>query len=175
MPVTQAAPDHDDDALARRTDAPVVCDPGVRLMLLDADIRAQRVCATMWGTRVDACACQVGPVEKHHVSIGKLARGQYVTCLRLPNRAARALLPCRRHGVLRHAADRWAVRPTIGVIGMSIAIELVKPLATGPSRIVSGEVDLARSVTRATGMPIVLPTEVDQGARVAENARAESG
>jgi hypothetical protein len=66
-------------------------------------------------------------------------------------------------------------RPTIGVIGMSIAIELVKPLATGPSRIVSGEVDLARSVTRATGMPIVLPTEVDQGARVAENARAESG
>ena len=79
--VTDAAPDHYGDAvaIARRTGAPVVACPGVKLMLLDDGLPVEQIRSTMWGIRVKVGGVDIRPVENRHYSLGRLSDGQYIT------------------------------------------------------------------------------------------------
>lgn len=145
--VTHAAPDHYGDAaaIAKRTGAPIVCDPGVRLMLLDEGIPVEQIRATVWGVRVRVAGIDIHPIENHHFSLGRLSDGQYVTGQPL------AFIFETEPGVrFYHAGDTAyfdtralgeLYRPTIGLIGISTPIELAASMSPGAGEILSGEMD----------------------------------
>jgi L-ascorbate metabolism protein UlaG (beta-lactamase superfamily) len=154
--ISHAAPDHYGDvvALGMRTGAPIVCDPGVKLMLLDEGIPIEQIRPTMWGIRVEVAGIEIRPVENHHFSMGRLSGGQYITGQPL------AFIFESEPGVrFYHAGDTAffdmtligeMYRPTIGLIGVSTPVELEADWAPGAGRLLSGEMD------------------ADEGARVAE-------
>jgi L-ascorbate metabolism protein UlaG (beta-lactamase superfamily) len=153
--ISHAAPDHYGDvvALGKRTGAPIVCDPGVRLMLLDEGIPQEQIRPTMWGIRVEVGGLEIRPVENHHFSLGRLSDGQYITGQPL------AFIFETEPGVrFYHAGDTAffdmtligeLYGPTVGLIGISTPVELAS-WAPGAGRLLSGEMD------------------ADEGARVAE-------
>jgi L-ascorbate metabolism protein UlaG (beta-lactamase superfamily) len=174
--VTHAAPDHygDSAAIAKRTGAPIVCDPAVRLMLLDEGIPVEQIRATMWGIRVEVGGLEVRPVENRHYSIGRLKNDQWITGqplafifetepgIRFYHAGDSAYFDIRQIGEL--------YRPTIGLIGVSTPWELVDSWAPGAGRMLSGETDSdeAARMAEMLGLEAVVGChylEVDDEAR----------
>ena len=144
--VSHAAFDHlgDTAAIARRTGAPVVCDGGVRELLLDAGVSSDQVRATVWGIVVEVAGLLVRPVECHHWSAGRLADGR--TAVGVPL----AFIVETEPGVrIYHYGDTSVFdmrligelyRPTIGLLGCTVPHELLGRVP-GPGRLVTGEMD----------------------------------
>ena len=156
--VSHAAFDHlgDTAAIAKRTGAPVVCDGGVRELLLDQGVPSDQVRATVWGIVVEVAGLRIRPVECRHWSAGKLSDGR--TAVGVPL----AFIVETEPGVrIYHYGDTCVFdmrligelyAPTVGLLGCTVPHELLARVP-GPGRILTGEMD------------------ADEAARVAEMLR----
>jgi L-ascorbate metabolism protein UlaG (beta-lactamase superfamily) len=145
--VSHAAPDHlgDAAAIAKRTGAPVVCDGGVRRLLLDDGVDPGQVRATVWGIVVEVNGIRVRPVECHHWSAGQLADGTPVAGVPL------AFVVETEPGVrVYHYGDTCIFdmrligelyRPTVGLLGCTVPHELGERFAPGAGKLLTGEMD----------------------------------
>jgi L-ascorbate metabolism protein UlaG (beta-lactamase superfamily) len=144
--VSHAAFDHLGDAaeIALRTGAPVVCDGGVREILLDRGVPSEQVRATVWGIVVEVGGVLVRPVECRHWSAGKLSDGR--TAVGVPL----AFIVETEPGVrVYHYGDTCyfdmrligeQYRPTVGLLGCTVPHELLERVP-GPGRVLTGEMD----------------------------------
>ncbi len=144
--VSHAAFDHlgDTAAIALRTGAPVVCDGGVRRILLDRGVPSDQIRATVWGIVVEVGGVLVRPVECHHWSAGELADGTAVVGTPL------AFIVETEPGVrIYHYGDTaiFDMRligelygPTVGLLGCTVPHEL-SARVPGAGRLLSGEMD----------------------------------
>jgi len=144
--VSHAAFDHLGDAaeIALRTGAPVVCDGGVREILLDRGVPSEQVRATVWGIVVEVGGVVVRPVECRHWSAGKLSDGR--TAVGVPL----AFIVETEPGVrIYHYGDTCyfdmcligeQYRPTVGLLGCTVPHELLVRVP-GPGRVLTGEMD----------------------------------
>ncbi|HEY1370698.1 MAG TPA: MBL fold metallo-hydrolase [Gaiellaceae bacterium] len=144
--VSHAAFDHlgDTAAIAVRTGAPVVCDGGVRELLLDQGVPSEQVRATVWGIVVEVGGVLVRPVECRHWSAAKLSDGR--TAVGVPL----AFIVETEPGVrIYHYGDTCffdmrligeQYRPTVGLLGCTVPHELLDRVP-GPGRVLTGEMD----------------------------------
>lgn len=144
--VSHAAYDHlgDTAEIARRTGAPIVCDGGVREILLDRGIPPHQVRATIWGVVVEVGGVVVRPVECRHWSAGKRADGSMAVGVPL------AFIVETEPGVrIYHYGDTCffdmrligeQYRPTVGLLGCTVPRELLDR-TPGPGRVLTGEMD----------------------------------
>jgi L-ascorbate metabolism protein UlaG (beta-lactamase superfamily) len=144
--VSHAAFDHygDTAAIARRTEAPVVCDAAVRAMLIDQGVSPDQVSATTWGIVVEVAGLAIRPVECHHWSSGTLSDGRQVVGNPI------AFLVETEPGVrIYHYGDTCIFdmrligelyRPTVGLLGCTLPREL-SHLIPGPASFTTGEMD----------------------------------
>jgi L-ascorbate metabolism protein UlaG (beta-lactamase superfamily) len=144
--VSHAAFDHlgDTAAIALRTGAPVVCDGGVRELLLDGGVPSEQLRATVWGIVVEVGGIQIRPVECHHWSAGKLSDGTSAVGVPL------AFIVETEPGVrIYHYGDTCVFdmrligelyRPTVGLLGCTVPHELLERVP-GPGRVLTGEMD----------------------------------
>jgi len=158
--VSHAAFDHlgDTAAIARRTRAPVVCDAGVRRILIDQGVDGDQVQATTWGIVTEVAGLVIRPVECHHWSAAELANGDWAIGNPI------AFLVETEPGVrIYHYGDTSVFdmrligelyRPTVGLLGCTVPHELLERVP-GPGRFLTGEMD------------------ADEAARVAEMLQLE--
>jgi L-ascorbate metabolism protein UlaG (beta-lactamase superfamily) len=144
--VSHAAFDHlgDTAAIALRTGAPVVCDGGVRELLLDAGVPSDQVRATVWGIVVEVAGLRIRPVECHHWSAARLSDGR--TAVGVPL----AFIVETEPGVrIYHYGDTCVFdmrligelyRPTVGLLGCTVPHELLDRVP-GAGRVLTGEMD----------------------------------
>jgi L-ascorbate metabolism protein UlaG (beta-lactamase superfamily) len=144
--VSHAAFDHLGDAaeIALRTGAPVVCDGGVRELLLDRGVPSEQVRATVWGIVVEVGGVLVRPVECRHWSAAPLSDGR--TAVGVPL----AFIVETEPGVriyhygdtcffdMRLIGEQYA--PTVGLLGCTVPHELLTRVP-GPGRVLTGEMD----------------------------------
>lgn len=158
--VSHAAFDHlgDTAAIAKRTGAPVVCDGGVRQILIDQGVDADRVQATTWGIVTEVAGLVIRPVECHHWSAGQLSNGDWAMGNPI------AFIVETEPGVrVYHYGDTCVFDmrligelygPTVGLLGCTVPHELLDRVP-GPGRFLTGEMD------------------ADEAARVAEMLRLD--
>jgi L-ascorbate metabolism protein UlaG (beta-lactamase superfamily) len=174
--VTHGARDHYGDAakIAARTGAPVVCDPAVRLKLIDDGVASAQIRATMWGVRVIVGGVQVTPVESRHFSMVTLSNGAIVT-----GQPLAFVWDAEPDVRIFHAGDSAyfnlrAVRdvhaPSIALIGVTVPTELLS-WAPGAGLLASGETtaDEAARMAEALGVTTVVAghyLEVDSEAEL---------
>jgi L-ascorbate metabolism protein UlaG (beta-lactamase superfamily) len=144
--VSHAAFDHlgDTAEIALRTGAPVVCDGGVREILLDRGVPSEQIRATVWGIVVEVGGVLVRPVECRHWSAAKLSDGR--TAVGVPL----AFIVETEPGVrIYHYGDTCyfdmrligeQYRPTVGLLGCTVPHELLDRVP-GPGRVLTGEMD----------------------------------
>jgi L-ascorbate metabolism protein UlaG (beta-lactamase superfamily) len=144
--VSHAAFDHlgDTAAIAKRTGAPVVCDGGVRQLLLDQGVDGDRVQATTWGIVTEVAGLVIRPVECHHWSAGQLSNGDWAIGNPI------AFIVETEPGVrIYHYGDTCVFdmrligelyRPTVGLLGCTVPRELLARVP-GPGRFLTGEMD----------------------------------
>lgn len=144
--VSHAAFDHLGDAaeIALRTGAPVVCDDGVRRILIDRGVPVDQIRATVWGIVVEVGGVLVRPVECHHWSSGTLSDGTPVVGTPL------AFIVETEPGVsIYHYGDTAVFdmrligelyRPTVGLLGCTVPHEL-SDRVPGAGRMLTGEMD----------------------------------
>jgi len=79
--ITHAAFDHlgDAEAIAKKTEAPVVCGWDVRAYLMARGVPGRQVRAAVWGLEVDIAGFRVRPVESHHWSQLTLPNGSLIS------------------------------------------------------------------------------------------------
>jgi L-ascorbate metabolism protein UlaG (beta-lactamase superfamily) len=144
--VSHAAFDHlgDTTEIALRTGAPVVCDGGVREILLDRGVPSEQVRATVWGIVVEVGGVRVRPVECRHWSAGALSDGR--TAVGVPL----AFIVETEPGVriyhygdtcffdMRLIGEQYA--PTVGLLGCTVPHELLVRVP-GPGSVLTGEMD----------------------------------
>jgi L-ascorbate metabolism protein UlaG (beta-lactamase superfamily) len=154
--VSHAAFDHygDTASIAKRTGAPVVCDAGVRLMLMDEGVNPDQIRATTWGIVTEVAGIVVRPVECHHWSSGTLSDGRQVVGnpmafivetepgVRVYHYGDTSIFDMRLFGEL--------YRPTVGLLGCTVPHELLDRVP-GPGRYLTGEMD-ADEAARAAEM-----------------------
>jgi L-ascorbate metabolism protein UlaG (beta-lactamase superfamily) len=161
--VSHAAPDHlgDAAAIAKRTGAPVVCDGGVKRILIDRGVPADSIRATVWGIPVEVGGVVVRPIECHHWSAGELSDGTPIVGTPL------AFLVETEPGVrIYHYGDTCVFdmsligelyKPTVGLLGCTVPYELTK-FAPGPGRLLGGEMnaDEAARVAEMLGLELAV-------------------
>jgi len=78
---THGAFDHlgDTAAIAKRTGAPVLCGPDVRLKLMDDGVDPEQIQAIVPGIRTEIGGIVVTPIESHHASMVTLSDGATIT------------------------------------------------------------------------------------------------
>lgn len=144
--VTHAAFDHlgDTAAIARRTGAPVVCDGGVKRILVDRGVPAEQIRAVVWGIVVEVGGVVIRPVESHHRSAGELSDGTAVFDTPLAF-IVETEPGCRIYHYgdtcvfdMRLIGDLY--RPTVGLLGCTIDSEIARHVP-GPGRMLTGEMD----------------------------------
>jgi L-ascorbate metabolism protein UlaG (beta-lactamase superfamily) len=144
--VTHAAPDHYGDAaaIARRTGAPVVCGPDVRLLLLEAGLPQEQVRGTVWGIVVEVAGVTVRPVVNMHYSTAVLASGERVVGQPLAfifeTEPGVRIYHCGDTAFFDQTLCGEVYQPTVGLIGCSTPVEL-HGWAPGAGRLVTGEMN----------------------------------
>lgn len=156
--VSHAAPDHlgDTAEIAIRTGAPVVCDGGVKRILVDRGVPVENIRPTVWGIPVEVGGVVVRPVECHHWSAGELSDGTPIVGTPI------AFIVETEPGVrIYHYGDTSVFdmsligelyQPTVGLLGCTVPHELAR-FAPGAGRLLGGEMN------------------ADEAARVAEMLR----
>jgi L-ascorbate metabolism protein UlaG (beta-lactamase superfamily) len=161
--VSHAAFDHlgDTAAIATRTGAPVVCDGGVRQILIDQGVDGDRVQATTWGIVTEVAGLVIRPVECHHWSAAQLSNGDWA----MGNPIAFIVEP--EPGTrIYHYGDTSVFdmsllgelyRPTVGLLGCTVPHELLDRVP-GPGRFLTGEMDAdeAARVAEMLGLEIAV-------------------
>jgi L-ascorbate metabolism protein UlaG (beta-lactamase superfamily) len=161
--VSHAAFDHlgDTAAIARRTGAPVVCDGGVRQILIDQGVDGDRVQATTWGIVTEVAGLVIRPVECHHWSAGQLSNGDWAMGNPI------AFIVETEPGVrIYHYGDTCVFdmsligelyKPTVGLLGCTVPHELLARVP-GPGRFLTGEMDAdeAARVAEMLGLEIAV-------------------
>lgn len=144
--VSHAAFDHLGDAaeIALRSGAPVVCDAGVRELLIDRGVPGKQIRATVWGIVVEVGGLLVRPVECHHWSAAKKSDGTWAIGNPL------AFIVETEPGVrIYHYGDTCVFdmrligelyRPTVGLLGCTVPHELLDRVE-GAGTVVTGEMD----------------------------------
>ncbi len=161
--VSHAAFDHlgDTAAVARRTGAPVVCDGGVRQILIDQGVDGDRVQATTWGIVTEVAGLVIRPVECHHWSAGQLSSGVWAMGnpiafivepepgLRVYHYGDTSVFDMRLIGEL--------YKPTLGLLGCTVPHELLDRVP-GPGKFLTGEMDAdeAARVAEMLGLEIAV-------------------
>jgi L-ascorbate metabolism protein UlaG (beta-lactamase superfamily) len=144
--VSHAAFDHlgDTAAIAKRTGAPVVCDGGVRQILIDQGVDGDQVQATTWGIVTEVAGLVIRPVECHHWSAGQLSTGEWAMgnplafivetepAVRIYHYGDTCVFDMRLIGEL--------YKPTVGLLGCTVPHELLDRVP-GPGRFLTGEMD----------------------------------
>jgi L-ascorbate metabolism protein UlaG (beta-lactamase superfamily) len=161
--VSHAAFDHygDTAAIAKRTGAPVVCDAGVRLLLIDDGVSPDQIQATTWGIVTEVAGLKIRPVECHHWSAGQLSNGQVA----MGNPIA-FIVETEPDVRIYHYGDTCVFdmrligelyRPTVGLLGCTVPHELLDRVP-GPGRFLSGEMDAdeAARVAEMLGLKIAV-------------------
>ena len=144
--VSHAAFDHlgDTAAIAKRTGAPVVCDGGVRQLLVDQGVDGNRIQATTWGIVTEVAGLVIRPVECHHWSAGQLSNGGWAMGNPI------AFIVETEPGVrVYHYGDTCVFdmrligelyKPTVGLLGCTVPRELLDRVP-GPGTFLTGEMD----------------------------------
>lgn len=145
--VTHAAFDHlgDTAAVARRTGAPVLCDPVSRELLWEAGVARDQVMSTVMGLCVEVAGLRIRPLESRHWSQGTLADGRLLggyplaylfetePGVRIYHYADTAYFDMRYIGEL--------YRPTVALLGPTLPYEVLDHLVPPAFKLVSGELD----------------------------------
>ncbi len=161
--VSHAAFDHYGDTarIAKRTGAPVVCDAGVRAMLIDEGVSGDQVQATTWGIVTEVAGLVIRPVECHHWSSGTLSDGRQVVGNPM------AFIIETEPGVrIYHYGDTCVFdmrligelyRPTVGLLGCTVPRELLERVP-GPGNFLTGEMDAdeAARVAEMLGLEVAV-------------------
>jgi L-ascorbate metabolism protein UlaG (beta-lactamase superfamily) len=161
--VSHAAFDHlgDTAAIAKRTGAPVVCDGGVRQLLIDEGVDGDRIQATTWGIVTEVAGLVIRPVECHHWSAAQLSTGDWAIGNPI------AFIVETEPGVrVYHYGDTCVFdmrligelyRPTVGLLGCTVPHELLERVP-GPGRFLTGEMDAdeAARVAEMLGLEIAV-------------------
>lgn len=163
--VTHASFDHlgDTEKIARRTGAPVVCEPAIKTYLTAHGIAAEQIEAVMWGIAVEVAGIRIQPVECRHWSQVELPDGSLLSGV--PMSYVVTVDPDVRfyhYGDTALFSDLRLIgelyNPTIGCLGITIPPEFASKL-TRPGRWLSGEMTPQQGVLAAQwlGLDIVLP------------------
>ncbi|MDA1191943.1 MAG: metal-dependent hydrolase [Candidatus Poribacteria bacterium] len=163
--VSHAAFDHlgDTEALAKRTDAPVICGGEVKAYLTAKGVSEHQIRATTWGIRVEVAGIEVQPVECHHWSQIRMPDGSFASGvpmsfvvyadddLRFYHYGDTALF-----SDMRLIAELY--QPNVGCIGVSNPYEILTRVS-GPGRLVTGEMGTREAAMAAKwlGLETVLP------------------
>jgi L-ascorbate metabolism protein UlaG (beta-lactamase superfamily) len=163
--VSHAAVDHlgDTEAIARRTNAPVICGGEVKAYLIAKGIPAEQIRATTWGIAVEVAGVKVQPLECHHWSQIKLPDGSFASGVPMAFMVHAAPDVRFYHygdtaifSDLKLQAELY--KPTIGAIGITNPMEILQRFPM-PGHMLTGEMSAYEGALAAAwlGLETVLP------------------
>lgn len=163
--VSHATFDHlgDTVAIAKRTDAPVICGGDVKAILIQHGIPETQIRASIWGIALEVAGIKVQPVECHHWSPQWLPDGTFVSGIPL------SFIVYADPGVrFYHYGDTslfsdlkligMLYKPTIGCIGITMPIE-IDDQTPAAGKLLSGEMTPREGIlaTQWLGLGTALP------------------
>lgn len=163
--VSHAAVDHlgDTEAIARRTNAPVICGGEVRAYLTAKGIPEKQIRATTWGIAVEVAGIKVQPVECHHWSQIRMPDGTFASGVPM------AFIVYADPGVRFYHYGDTAIfsdmklqaelyEPTIGCVGIANPLEILHRFPM-PGRMLTAEMNPREGAMAARwlGLETVLP------------------
>jgi L-ascorbate metabolism protein UlaG (beta-lactamase superfamily) len=163
--VSHAAVDHlgDTEAIARRTNAPIICGGEVKAYLMAKGIPGTQIRATTWGIAVEVAGIKVQPVECHHWSQIKMPDGTFASGVPM------AFVIYADPGVRFYHYGDTAIfsdmklqaelyQPNIGCVGIANPVEILHRFPM-PGRMLTAEMSPREGAMAADwlGLEVVLP------------------